>query len=262
MGFATIQVMPAGPSVRQQSFASAEFHNATISKVICAFAVLSSPRVRYFLTANADHPARTPRSSASRTGSLSSPFWPCSSPAAKSSSRTRASTGAKPATSGTTPLFKIPIPASRDTVPTGYNYVLPDQNGWSRYLHFEAAWVSCSPASSTSSRACSTATSAQSAPRARRAQLARLPRSHSPNISAARRPIRRNTRLQRRAAHRLLVVIFVLFPAHHLDRPRPVARLRLRLPATSTCSAAASPRARCTSSSPIFSCSSSSSMSP
>lgn len=43
--------------------------------------------------------------------------------------------------SGTTPLFKIPIPASRDTVPSGYNYVMPDQNGWSRYLHFEAAWV-------------------------------------------------------------------------------------------------------------------------
>ena len=43
--------------------------------------------------------------------------------------------------SGTTPLFKIPIPASRDTVPTGYNYIMPDQNGWSRYLHFEAAWV-------------------------------------------------------------------------------------------------------------------------
>src|SRR5262249_52687025 len=43
--------------------------------------------------------------------------------------------------SGTTPLFSIPIPASRSTVPTGYGYVLPDQNGWSRYLHFEAAWV-------------------------------------------------------------------------------------------------------------------------
>jgi len=43
--------------------------------------------------------------------------------------------------SGTTPLFQIPIPSSRDTVPTGYNYVIPDQNGWSRYLHFEAAWV-------------------------------------------------------------------------------------------------------------------------
>lgn len=43
--------------------------------------------------------------------------------------------------SGTPPLFKIPIPASRDSVPTGYNYVMPDQNGWSRYLHFEAAWV-------------------------------------------------------------------------------------------------------------------------
>ena len=39
------------------------------------------------------------------------------------------------------PLFTIPIPASRGTVPTGYGYVLPDQNGWSRYLHFEAAWV-------------------------------------------------------------------------------------------------------------------------
>ena len=38
-------------------------------------------------------------------------------------------------------LFSIPIPASRATVPTGYGYVLPDQNGWSRYLHFEAAWA-------------------------------------------------------------------------------------------------------------------------
>jgi thiosulfate reductase cytochrome b subunit len=41
----------------------------------------------------------------------------------------------------TRPLFKIPIPASRSTVPTGYGYVLPDQNGWSRYLHFQSAWV-------------------------------------------------------------------------------------------------------------------------
>lgn len=39
------------------------------------------------------------------------------------------------------PLFSLPIPASRSTVPTGYGYVLPDQNGWSRSLHFEAAWV-------------------------------------------------------------------------------------------------------------------------
>jgi thiosulfate reductase cytochrome b subunit len=38
-------------------------------------------------------------------------------------------------------LFKIPIPASRRLVPTGYGYLLPDQNGWSRYLHFEAAWI-------------------------------------------------------------------------------------------------------------------------
>lgn len=41
----------------------------------------------------------------------------------------------------TTPLFKIPIPSSRNLVPTGYPYVLPDQNGWSRYLHFQSAWV-------------------------------------------------------------------------------------------------------------------------
>ena len=38
-------------------------------------------------------------------------------------------------------LFKLPIPASRALVPTGYGYVLPDQNGWSRYLHFQAAWI-------------------------------------------------------------------------------------------------------------------------
>jgi len=38
-------------------------------------------------------------------------------------------------------LFKIAIPSSRDTVPTGYGYVLPDENGWSRYLHFQSAWL-------------------------------------------------------------------------------------------------------------------------
>jgi len=37
-------------------------------------------------------------------------------------------------------LFKIPVPASRHLVPTGYNYTLRDQNGWSRALHFQAAW--------------------------------------------------------------------------------------------------------------------------
>lgn len=41
----------------------------------------------------------------------------------------------------TPPLFQLHIPSSRDTVPTGYKYVLPDQNGWSRYLHFQAAWL-------------------------------------------------------------------------------------------------------------------------
>jgi thiosulfate reductase cytochrome b subunit len=37
-------------------------------------------------------------------------------------------------------FFQIPIPASRGHVKTGYNYVLPDQNGWSRSLHFQSAW--------------------------------------------------------------------------------------------------------------------------
>jgi len=41
----------------------------------------------------------------------------------------------------TEPLFKIPIPSSRHLVPTGYGYMLPDQNGWSRYLHFQSAWL-------------------------------------------------------------------------------------------------------------------------
>lgn len=41
----------------------------------------------------------------------------------------------------TTPLFKLHIPSSRAMVPSGYGYVLPDQNGWSRYLHFQSAWI-------------------------------------------------------------------------------------------------------------------------
>jgi thiosulfate reductase cytochrome b subunit len=41
----------------------------------------------------------------------------------------------------TTPLFQLHIPSSRKLVPTGYGYVLPDQNGWSRALHFQAAWL-------------------------------------------------------------------------------------------------------------------------
>jgi len=41
----------------------------------------------------------------------------------------------------TKPLFKIPIPSSRDKIVSGYKFVLPDQNGWSRALHFQTAWV-------------------------------------------------------------------------------------------------------------------------
>ena len=38
-------------------------------------------------------------------------------------------------------LFELPIPASRAYVKTGYKFVLPDQNGWSRSLHFQTAWI-------------------------------------------------------------------------------------------------------------------------
>ena len=38
-------------------------------------------------------------------------------------------------------LFELPIPASRGSVNTGYSFVLPDQNSWSRSLHFQAGWV-------------------------------------------------------------------------------------------------------------------------
>ena len=41
----------------------------------------------------------------------------------------------------TPPLFVLPIPSSRPSVVSGYSYVLPDQNGWSRALHFQAAWL-------------------------------------------------------------------------------------------------------------------------
>jgi len=39
------------------------------------------------------------------------------------------------------PLFQIPIPASRASVPTGYKFTMPDFNGWGRYLHFQSAWA-------------------------------------------------------------------------------------------------------------------------
>lgn len=46
----------------------------------------------------------------------------------------------------TKPWLNLHLPSSRDTVPTGYGYTLPDQNGWSRYLHFQAAWLAVATA--------------------------------------------------------------------------------------------------------------------
>ncbi|MBM3783035.1 MAG: hypothetical protein FJW30_01680 [Acidobacteria bacterium] len=39
------------------------------------------------------------------------------------------------------PLFTLPLPASRGSVPTGYGFVLADQNGWARSYHFLSAWL-------------------------------------------------------------------------------------------------------------------------
>ena len=39
------------------------------------------------------------------------------------------------------PLFNLHLPTSRESIPNGYNFTLPDQNGWSRALHFEMAWL-------------------------------------------------------------------------------------------------------------------------
>ncbi len=38
-------------------------------------------------------------------------------------------------------LFTLPLPSSRGSVPTGYGFVLKDQNGWSRALHFQTGWL-------------------------------------------------------------------------------------------------------------------------
>ncbi len=41
----------------------------------------------------------------------------------------------------TSPLFVIPIPASRSSILSGYSFSMPDANGWGRYLHFQTAWL-------------------------------------------------------------------------------------------------------------------------
>ena len=56
-------------------------------------------------------------------------FVLCSSRALKSSSLTHAFIGAKRATRAHRPSSLCPSPSSRDTVPTGFGYVMPDQNG-------------------------------------------------------------------------------------------------------------------------------------
>lgn len=39
------------------------------------------------------------------------------------------------------PAFTIPVPSSRGSVKTGYDFVLKDMNSWARSLHFQTAWL-------------------------------------------------------------------------------------------------------------------------
>ncbi len=114
----------------------------------------------------------------------------------------------------TTPLFQLPIPASRNLVQTGYDYMLPDQNGWSRYLHFQTAWIAVlNRPALWNLRCCSPAISAKTCSRIN-------PISHGEHVSTT---IASHVRFARPSdeeawsynpLQRLsyLFVIFVLFP--------------------------------------------------
>ncbi len=158
-----------------------------------------------------------------------------------------------------TPLFKLPIPASRDTVPTGYNYVLPDQNGWSRYLHFEAAWVAVitglvyviAGLYTRHFRNDLLPTRADRSWRAFRAVLSRSLRL-APTAGS------RISLLQPRSANHVSDCDLRPLSPHNMDRARDVSRLRRRISRSrQPRSVAGNPRAPCTSSSPELSYSSS-----
>ena len=152
----------------------------------------------------------------------------------------------------------MPIPASRDTVPTGYNYVMPDQNGWSRYLHFQAAWAAGAHRHGLRDRQSVEWPLPQdlvpdAAPtrkwRAFREVIAKYLRRAPPDEAEA-----HSYNVMQRTAY--LGVIFVLFPLviWTASLCRPPSTLRSRSPSTRW--AAGNPRAPFISSSPDSLCSS------
>ena len=127
-------------------------------------------------------------------------------------------------------LFSLPIPASRSTVPTGYGFVLPDQNGWSRYLHFQAAWVAVftgllyavSSLFTRHFRKNLLPTGADLSWRALLSVIAKHLRFKPPGEDEA-----WSYNVLQRLTY--LFVIFVLFPLGDLDGPGDVSRLRVRV---------------------------------
>ena len=157
----------------------------------------------------------------------------------------------------TPPLFKLPIPSSRTLVPTGYGYVLPDQNGWSRYLHFQAAWVVVltgllyviSSLFTGHLRKNLLPGQADLSWRAFSTAIANHLRFERPSEAEA-----WSYNVLQRLTY--LFVIFVLFPLVIWTGLAMSPPLFPRFRRPSLCSAASNPRARFTSSSPCFSCSS------
>ncbi len=130
----------------------------------------------------------------------------------------------------TTPLFRLHIPSSRALVPTGYGYVLPDQNGWSRALHFEAAWIAVlNRIAVCNLRSVYRTFPERPTPSRRRSFPANALELIAKPLRFERPGEAGGLLVQRASAPHLCLRDFRSLPIGHLDRPGDVARVYLRL---------------------------------